>query len=185
MALISQADLEARIGRSLTASEASSFTVINAAIQAHIEEMIGSSVESVNETTRYYDGGVQNLPIDPCTNISAVKYVDADTAVEYTFDTSDYTTEPVNTTCKWMLRNRYAKFARGFNNVSVSAKFSIYADTRLLGIVKDAILSSIESELSNSDNIQRESIEGYSVEYASAQTKASLAKLESVFPRII
>ena len=63
MALITQADIEARLGRSLTADESSSFTLINLALQAHIERMIGSSIESVSPTTRYYDGGVQHLAL--------------------------------------------------------------------------------------------------------------------------
>ena len=61
MALISQSEVEARLGRSLTAEEASSFTSINNALQAYVERMIGSSVESVAASTRYYDGGVQHL----------------------------------------------------------------------------------------------------------------------------
>ena len=60
MALIEQSDLEARLGRSLTAEEASAFTIVNTANQAYVEGMIGSSVESVAEATRYFDGGVQH-----------------------------------------------------------------------------------------------------------------------------
>lgn len=103
--------------------------------------MIGSSIESVSASTRLYDGGVQHLSIDPCTSITAVKYVDDDTDVEYTFDSSDYTAEPVNRTLKTMLRNRAGKFGTGMNNVQVTAKFSIYEDTATLSVVKDALLN--------------------------------------------
>lgn len=185
MALISKSDVEARIGRSLTASETSAFAIINAAVQAHVENIIGSSVESVGATTRYYDGGKQNLQIDPCTSITAVKYVDSDVNVEQTLEDSDYTTEPVNRTLKWVVRSRYGRFYTGFNNVSITAKFSIYEDTSMLSIVKDAMLGAIESEVGNSDNIIKESIEGYSVEFASTEAKASLSKIYAVLPRII
>jgi hypothetical protein len=39
MALVSQSDLEARLGRPLTAEEATAFTSINAAHQAYIENL--------------------------------------------------------------------------------------------------------------------------------------------------
>lgn len=182
MALITQSDVEKRLDRTLTANEASSFTIINAALQSIVEEMIGSSVESVEPSTRYYDGGVQHLAIDPCTAVSAVKYVDDDTAAEYTFITSDYTAEPVNRTLKTMLRNRDGRFAIGINNVAVTAKFSIYDDANTLAIVKSAMLESIVSELSNTDNIKRESIEGYSIEYLNEQTKDNLSAIKFLFP---
>lgn len=184
MALITQADIEARLGRSLTADESSSFTLINLALQSHVERMIGSSIESVSPTTRYYDGGVQHLAIDPCTSITALKYVDDDTDVEYTFISSDYTSEPVNKTLKTMLRNRDGKFVTGINNIAVTAKFSIYEDTNTLNIVKSALLESLVSEISNNDNIQRESIEGYSVDYVTDQTKDNLSAIKFLFPGV-
>ena len=184
MALITQSDVEKRLNRPLTADEASSFTIINLALQSTVEEMIGSSVESVEPSTRYYDGGVQHLAIDPCTAVTAVKYVDDDTNVEHTFITSDYTAEPINKTLKTMLRNREGKFVVGINNVAVTAKFSIYDDSNTLAIVKSALLESVVSELGNTDNIKRESIEGYSVEYLNEQTKDNLSAIKFLFPGI-
>lgn len=184
MALIAQSELEARIGRSLTSGEASDFAIINAANQAYVERLIGSSVEAANASTRYYDGGVQHLSIDPCTDITALKYVDDDSDEEYTFDNSDYTTEPVNYTVKTMLRYRNGKFSRGINNVALTAKFSTYADTNMTAIIKDALLAACENEISNTDNVKRESIEGYSVEFSDSQTKNALDKLKYLFPGV-
>jgi hypothetical protein len=184
MALIAQSDLEAKLGRSLTADEANAFVLINAANQAYVEKMIGSSVESANESTRYYDGGVQHLKIDPCTAITAVKQVDDDDTVIYTYDTSDYTVEPRNKTLKTMIRNR-SMFITGINNISVTAKFSIYDDTDILNIVKNAMLDALITEIDNSDNIKRESIEGYSVEFAETQTKNALESIKYLFPEVI
>lgn len=185
MALIAQSDLEARLQRSLTAEEVSAFTLINNSNQAYVEKLIGSDVEAVNASTRYYDGGLQHLPIDPCTDISAVKLVDDDQVVTDTFDTTDYTTEPINRTLKTMLRHRAGGFLTGINNISVTAKFSIYADTKVLNIVKDALLSAIASEIDNSGNILKESIEGYSVEFAKTETKNALDSIKYLFPGII
>lgn len=184
MALITQSDIEARLDRSLTAEETTTFTIVNNALQSKVEQMIGSDVESVSETTRYYDGGVQHLPINPCTNITSVKLVDDDQVATDTYDTTDYTTEPINKTLKTMLRHRSGAFSIGINNIAIAAKFSIYGDTDTLNIVKDAMINALVSEVNNSDNIKRESIEGYSIEYATTETKNSLASIKYLFPEI-
>ena len=184
MALITQSDIEARLDRSLTAEETTTFTIVNNALQSKVELMIGSDVESVSETTRYYDGGVQHLPINPCTNITSVKLVNDDQVATDTYDTTDYTTEPINKTLKTMLRHRSGAFSTGINNIAIAAKFSIYGDTDTLNIVKDAMINALVSEVNNSDNIKRESIEGYSIEYATTETKNSLASIKYLFPEI-
>ena len=139
MALITQTEVEQRLGRTLTADEASSFTLINAALQSVIEEMIASDLAEVVASTRYYDGGVQHLAIDPCTSITAVKYVDEYENVIDTIDAYNYTLEPRNATLKTMVRHR-GRFATGSNNVTVTAKFSVYDDTKTLKIIKEGIL---------------------------------------------
>lgn len=185
MALINQSDLEARLERSLTSDEASAFTLINNALQATVEKMIGSKLEADSEASRYYDGGVQHLIIDPCTALTAVKVVDDDQSVTDTLDTSDYTIEPINRTLKTMLRYRAGKLPRGINNIQVTAKFSIFEDTDTLNIVKDAMLQALVSEVDNSDNILKESIEGYSVEFATTETKNALASIKYLFPEVM
>ena len=184
MALIVQSDLEAKLGRSLTAAEASAFTLINAANQAYIEKIIGSSVESASLATRYYDGGVQHLTIDPCTGITDVKLYDDDQVATYTYDTTDYTKEPINRTLKTYLRHRPGKFVTGIANIGVTAKFSIYEDTDTLNIVKNAMLEALVTEVDNSDNISKESIEGYSVEFAKTETKSALDSIKYLFPEV-
>lgn len=183
MALINQSDLEAKLGRTLTADESNAFTVINAAGQAYVERLIGSSVESANLSYRYYDGGVQHLTIDPCTDLAAVDLVDDDLASTYTYDSSDFQAEPVNRTLKTYLRHRVG-FGTGINNIRVQAKFSIYADTDTLNIVKNALISYLASELQNNSNIRRESIEGYSIEYATSESMAAFSQLKYIFPEV-
>lgn len=184
MALIEVEDLEARLQRSLTAEENSAFTGINEALQSTIESLIGSSIESVSETTRYFDGGVQHLAINPCTDITAVKLVDDDQTATYTYDTSDYTKEPINKMLKTMLRHRSGAFVTGINNISITAKFSIAGDSDSLNIVKDAMLDALVGEIQNNNNVKRESIEGYSIEYATTEAKSAINKIKYLFPRI-
>lgn len=184
MALIEQSELEARLKRTLSAEETSAFTIINNALQAYVERIIGSDVESVSASARYYDGGKQHLRIDPCTSISSVDCVDDDEVVSYNYDTTDYTKEPRNRTVKTMLRHRSGPFVTGINNIKVTAKFSIYEDEDTRNLVKDAMLDALVGEIGNASNILKESIEGYSVEYAKVESKASLDRVKFLFPEV-
>ena len=185
MALVTQSDLEKRISRTLTSDEASDFLIINAANQSYVERLIGSSLETASESTRYYDGGVQHLKIDPCTNISSVKIVDVDQTEIETIDSDYYVKQPINKTLKTMLQNRYGKFYCGVSNVAVIAKFSIAGDTDTVNVIKNSMLDALASEIDNSDEIIRESIEGYSVELAQTATKNYLDSIKYLFPEII
>jgi hypothetical protein len=185
MALITQSELEKRIGRTLSADEVQSFAVINNSLQAYVERMIGSKVESVSPSTRYYDGGVQHLEIDPCVNITEVKYVDDSQATESVLLTTDYTLEPINRNVKTMLRRNYARFNYGMNNVAVTAKFSIYDDTDTLNIVKNAMLDVLSDIMENKEDVKRESIEGYSVDFDTMQKSTALKALDTIRQGII
>lgn len=185
MALISQSDIEAKLGRSLTSEEVATFAIVNPALQAEVEKIIGSSVESVSAATRYYDGGVQHLSVDPCTEVTAVKLVDDDENVVDTYDTTDYTIEPRNSTLKYWIRHRSGAFMTGINNLAVTAKYSIYGDSGMLAIVKNALIDAISSEINDTDNLVREQIEGYSVEYATTETKDALSTIKKHFSGII
>lgn len=185
MALISQSELEAKLGRALTSDETAIFGILNVANQAYVEKLIGSKLEDVSSATRYYDGGVQHLAIDPCTNVTSVALVDEDQFVIETIDTSDYAQEPVNRTLKTMIRARYGKLYSGINNIAVTAKFSVFGDTETLTMIKSAMLDALASEIDESNEVLKESIEGYSVEYAKTATKNALNSIKFLFPEII
>jgi len=185
MALIAQAELEQRLNRSLTANEVALFPLVNAALQNYVEEMIGSSLEPVSPTLRYYDGGVQHLAIDPCSNITEVTYRDENQLVDDTIDPDDYTTYPANKTIKTQITARFGRFVKGYNNIGVTAKFSIADDTKTIAIIKRSLLEMLAAEIESNDNIARESIEGYSVEYVKSETKDQLDRLAFLYQRII
>jgi len=185
MSLISQSDLENRIGRALTNEEASAFTIINTANQTYIERMLNTDVESVSPSTRYYDGGVQNLEIDPCTEVTSVKLVDAEYEIISTLALNEYTVEPSSRILKTMVRNRYGKFITGMNVIGVSAKFSTFGDSDVTSIIKNALLDMASSTISNSAGIVKESIEGYTVEYGSAEQSIATKALNTIQQGII
>lgn len=185
MALITQTELENRLGRTLSSDEASSFAVINQTVQAYTERMLGTKVESVSPTTRYYDGGVQNLEIDPCTQITIVSYVDEAQATESQVLDTDYAKEPINRAVKTWLRSRWGTFNTGINNVAVTAKFSIYDDADTLAIVKNAMLEMLTEILDSKESVSSESIEGYSVTFDRLSQTTGAKALKTVRQGII
>jgi hypothetical protein len=182
--LVTQTDLENKLGRVLTSEEAVNFTLINTAIQSYVEKMIGSSVEAESLSTRYYDGGMMNLAVDPCTDIDKVEYVDTYENSEYIFDDNEITVEPRNSTLKTMLRLRYKKFNNGFNNIAVTAKFSTYADDKITAIIKNTILDANVELIEGKEDVSSESIEGYSVTYK-VKDNDSIKALNSIIQNII
>lgn len=103
----------------------------------------------------------------------------------YNYDTTDYTKEPINKTLKRYIRHRSGAFMNGINNIRVTAKFSIYDDTEMLNVVKSALLDAIVAEMQNANNVKKESIEGYSVEYVTAESKNAFSSIRLLFPEVI
>ena len=185
MGLISQSNLEAKLGRILTTVEKNAYTFIADAIIKYVEAFIGVSLTDTTTTSRYYDGGVQHLKIAPCTDITKVELIDDYMTVVYEYITSDYQTEPSHKSLKTMLRHRSGAFVTGLNNIKVTAKFSLAGDTESLAIVKYAILEALVSELGNMDNITQESIEGYSVNYGDQKTIDVISSIKYLFPEVM
>jgi hypothetical protein len=83
-----------------------------------------------------------------------------------------------------MVCNRLGLLNAGINNVAVTAKFSIYEDTATLNMVKDAMISAMLVQVENTDNIKKQSIEGYSVEFATTEIKNTLDTVKYLFPEV-
>lgn len=158
--------------RSLTQYETDLFDTVLAAVKAWIDKTLASTFDEVAATTRYFDGGVQNLDIDPCTAISAVLALADDGDTSYTYDlttTPEVIAEPQNETVKRELRRRYGRFPRGMKRIAVTAKFSEYDS----GVPGDIVLLAtrlvagvLQAGKNTGDgNISAESLEGHSVRY--------------------
>lgn len=187
MALINHSDLQGRMQRNLTDAEITAFDTINTALQTWIEEQIGSSVEEVTESTRYYDGGSQHLDIDPCTDVTALKWVDEFENPIETITTENYVLQPRNRTLKTHISYRWGKMPRGIANVAVTAKYSVYGDAGWRAIIKDAMLDMLAQDIQDttgSQKIKKESIEGYSVEFESYEQTANIKALQSLIDLI-
>lgn len=158
------------LGRALTTYETAELPNIIAAIKIFLDKRLNSTFDEVDPSTRYYDGGMQSLDIDPCTAITEVKSINDDASSSYIYvDGTEYIAEPQNETVKRELRKRLSPFPRGIHRVGVTASFSEYDDgvpadiqiaaTRLAaGVLKSGINVS-------SGEIKSESLEGHSITY--------------------
>ena len=162
--------IEKYLQRTLTSDEQTFLTTLIPAIQMWLDRALASHFDSVEETTRYYDGGGETVDIDPCTAITAVKSVDNDHDTNNTYTTlTDYVAEPQNQTVKTELVKRYGCFPSGNGRIAIAAKFSEYnegvpqdiqvATTRIAADVLQA------GKTSAVGNVQSESLEGHSVTY--------------------
>jgi hypothetical protein len=170
MAYTTASLVENFLQRSLTQNEKASLAVIIPAIKIWLDKRLNSTFDLATSSTRYYDGGVMNLDIDPCTAISAVESINDDGADSYSYTTgTEYIAEPQNETVKRELRKRLSPFPRGVQRVAVTALFSEYDDgvpadiqiaaTRLAA----GIINSGKRE--NTGNVASESLEGHSITY--------------------
>lgn len=157
--------------RSLTAYETSELTNIIAAIKVWLDKRLNTTFDSVVASTRYYDGGVRNLDIDPCTAITKVEAINDDgtDSYEYTSPT-EYIAEPQNEAVKRELRKRLARFPRGVHRIAVSASFSEYdsgvpADIQIAATRLAAGVINAGKYASQGGNIHMEDLEGHRIQY--------------------
>lgn len=181
--------VEAQLKRTMTDNEMALFTVADTAIKLWIDTKLGSAFDEVSASSRYYDGGVESLDIDPCTAITEVMAVNDDGSDSYEYTANDeYVAEPLNETVKRELRKRVGCFPSGKRRIKLTAKFSEYVDDipEDIQIVATRIAVAMLNTLnfdSGGGVVGKESIEGHTLEFVSAQ--ASIDKLAAKDPIVM
>lgn len=171
MAYTSETSIEAYLNRDLSTAEQTQLAILIPAVQEWIDKATGSHFDEVAETSQYFDGGLQNLDIHPCTAITEVLAVDREDNEESEFEAEDYVAEPVNKTVKRQLRLRDGVWPAGIANIKITAKFSEYdggvpAWVQQLATTMCGLMFSLGGD---SAGVKRESLEGHSIEYAVEQ----------------
>lgn len=159
--------------RTLNANETAFLAILIPAIKVWLDRKLNSTFDSAVATTRYYDGGVENLDIDPCTSITAVKSLNSDGSTSYDYDlvtTPDVLYEPRNETVKREIRKRNGTFPSGKQNIAVTATFSEYDggvpnDIQTIASILAAEVLNQGKVASSGGNIASESLEGHSISY--------------------
>lgn len=187
MAYSTQAQIEAILGRVLTANESTLLAGIQAGADLWIDTQTGVSF-GVTASTKYYDGGYSVLPIDVCRDITAVKLVDPELDLLYTYtEGTEYIEGPLNSDVVRYLEKRYyldnvffddmgdsGVWPAGLKKIAVTATFS-YADTAPADIsYLSAYLAAKYLNRDITGQLASESIEGYSRQYAVYATKGNI-----------
>jgi len=171
MAYTDNSQISNFLGRALTAYETSQTSTIIGAVKVWVDKILNSTFDVAVASIRYYDGGVRNLDIDPCTAITKVEALNDDGTGSFVYTAgTEYIAEPQNETVKRELRKRLSPFPRGIHRIAVSATFSEYdvtvpADIQLLttrlvaGIINAGKYQGIGGILS------QERLEGHEIQY--------------------
>lgn len=163
MSYTSQVNVENLLKRELTSEEEAMLSLIFDSVDKFIDEQVGGSFGAVAETSRLYDGkGDSILDIHPCYDITDISIVDSEGNVinEYDLDT-ELETRPLNETIKRWLERRGGYFPRGIANIRVTAKFSLGAVPSDIEYLATYLVTKFYNDYI-SNNIESESIEGYS-----------------------
>lgn len=178
MAYITQAQLEAYMGRSLTAAEAINFNTLLAATEAYINDLVGGAFGTSVSATRYYDGGVRYMSIDKATSITRVALVDKDLSELYVYENlEEYKAEPINESIKTYIRRTIGKFPRGEDNIAVTGVFGLGATVPADIQQATMHLMSNMYQRASSGPFKKESIEGYSYELKDASDEEFFSML--------
>lgn len=169
MAYTDKATVEAFLNRPLTANEETLLPLVMAAVDAFINSQIGATFGNADPATRYFDGGLKFLPIDSVRSVTKIALVDtsADNNEVYVYEKDvEYELAPLNDTIKTYIEKRVGRFPAGIANIAVTGKFTL-ADTAPDDIKYLATyLSAKLFSKGVTGELKRESIEGYSREFA-------------------
>lgn len=171
MAYTSRILVENFVQRALSENEVASLAFIIPAVKDWLDKRLNSTFDEVTPTVRYYDGGVRNLDIDPCTAITQVEAINDDASDSYIYtQPTEIVVEPQNDNVKREIRKRLAAFPRGTHRIAVTANFSEYdegvpydiqlAATRLAGAVLNQ-----GKYASSGGNLLEEELEGHRIRF--------------------
>lgn len=196
MAYSTQTQIEAILGRVLTASETIVLAGIQTGADLWLDSQTGISFGST-VTSKYYDGGFSILAVDPVRDISAVELVDQELDVLYSYENNiDYVQGPLNgDVVRYLEKRSYPQgylndinddqglWPSGLKRIKVTGVFS-YADTPPADIqylasylVSKMLLAKGYIATGTSGPISKESIEGYSRENAGGSAQSSYSAL--------
>jgi hypothetical protein len=168
MAYTNQTNVEAFLGRSLTASETVYLPMLLNSVDSYINQQTETTFGAGTETTRYYDGGMRNIEIDWCYDVDSIAYYDSTGTLIQTYDADNYELSPYNKDMKSMIKSRIGKLANGYANIAVTAKFSYVDNATDEGVPDDIVTTAtilVGNTLINPQNLQSESLEGHTVQF--------------------
>lgn len=154
--------------RDITEHEMNIFPTLLKSATEFVNNYTDSNFDDTDEDIyRYYDGGYNEMDIDPCKEVVSV-YIMDDEIPSTLYDVTDYVLEPVNEPIKTSIRLKYSqKFPTGVANIRVEGKFTAFNGTVPYEI-QLATTMIVADYMNGARDVQSESIEGWSVTYATS-----------------
>lgn len=154
-----QEKIEGYLGRVLTDNEQTVIDMAIPAVTKYIDKVTNRvfSVDSA-DTTRYYEGGYDEVYIDPLTTLTSVASVDGRSNVLTTYIVDqDFYTMPRGQTPITAIKRIWGRWPRGLSNMKITGKFGEAIPPGIqLAATKLVALS-----LQNTEGVKMEKIEGY------------------------
>lgn len=170
MSYTDQTEVEAFLGRDLSAAEIAFLPYLISSAQISIDSELGGSYGTVSESSKFYDGGFQILPIDPAYEITAVEVVDTDvsnTVLDEYVIGEDLELFPLNKETKTYMVKRYGYFACGIGKIKVTGRFSLGSSvpSHITYLATYIVANTLAGAITA--GVKEEQIEGYSRKYTS------------------
>lgn len=183
MSYSNQSLVQNLLGRALTADEVTLLPYIFAAVDGYIDNETGVTWGSASGT-KYFDGSsfpngyVNLISIPGASAVTSVSYVDSDGVASEPYDSSSYILGPLNSSTKTYIEFRSQFMWPGLGSIKVEGTFGggtvpddiIYLATYLT--VKYLNAGGYSSG-NTSGPLVKESIEGYSREFAGSSSSVS------------
>lgn len=184
------AQIQAYLGRDLSADETASLKFIIPAVSRWIDRTLGSCFDKLDKTKpygtagsgwtqRHFSGGHRVIDLTPCQNILTVAALNTyDNTVFYTYQTPlEFLVMPYDTTVKTYLEMRRNEFTGphtswpgGEGNILVTALFTEYDYVNDRYPTDIVLLSNHVSAVwlqnnQSTDSVEKEQVEGHMVQY--------------------
>lgn len=171
--------IEAYLGRTLTSEESARISSLQSLVKSWIDGQIGGSFyteTAPTASTRYYDGGVKILDIEPCISISKVAQVDTDESELYVYElNTEFESRPRNKDVKRWIEKRGGAFPRGVANIAVTGVFTLGLLPEDIKQIATIMVGGVIIE-GTTGAIVSESIEGYSRTFADSTKTGGISK---------
>ena len=182
MSYSNQSLVQDLLGRALTSSEVTLLPYIFAAVDGYIDNETGVTWGSASGT-KYFDGSsfpngyVNLISIPGASAVTSVSYVDSDGVASEPYDSSSYILGPLNSSTKTYIEFRSQFMWPGLGSIKVEGTFgggTVPDDIIYLATYLTVKYLNAQGDTASgvSGPVTKESLEGYSREYAGADSTA-------------
>lgn len=168
-----QAKVEAFLGRVLTAAELIILPTIVAAVERQIDTILDTTFKNTAAlygATRYFDGGVGHIDVDPFQNLTSIEMISPDGSITVTLDATTYVLQPYSGNVTRTITIRYGRIPKGYKDIKIIADFTEFAAEEAgvpsdIQLIATRVVGTIIANPDLASGLKAETIEGHQVVY--------------------